>query len=397
MHNQYDIPMEAMVSISGQWINRNTGEVVNVRDSIMMDNSMGVSLMDGRFLDMNEFCNNYIQMSDEEVNDMSNEYQSTNMGVSGRYKDDFSMKPSRQPDNFYDVENLDDLFPPKTTPIEEHHYNHHHNHHHHDHDNCKENNNIKLIKQLFDSINPSIEADLKMYTTNFPVSELKMLTNIFGVKTSEVAQYIFENYFTIDMVMSAITKYVEKYIDGKHHNCCPKPEHKPKCEKEIKYPDILDEKFNQSPKLADVNGNIVSGHYNENGVFEYYDEDNNLNLIYKDEDGYVFFVYKNNKWYQLKNENGEIIEEELPITGSKEVEDETHAYGPDGILYEGEWVDNGDNKVFNYKNSLGYEAMIIDNKDGSFDYMYFVPDDEGGKYYQVFKNEDGTTREELVG
>ena len=55
-----------MTGPQGEWIDRRTGNKVIVRDTIYDGTHQSVHLSDGRVLTMNEFGNNFIQMSNEE-------------------------------------------------------------------------------------------------------------------------------------------------------------------------------------------------------------------------------------------------------------------------------------------------------------------------------------------
>ena len=55
-----------MTGPQGEWIDRRTGNKVIIRDTIYDGTHQTVHLSDGRVLTMNEFGNNFIQMSNEE-------------------------------------------------------------------------------------------------------------------------------------------------------------------------------------------------------------------------------------------------------------------------------------------------------------------------------------------
>ena len=201
-------------SISGQWVSKRTGESILVRDSIIMDNDMSVILSDGRTLSMEEFSRDYIQMSEEEYDIGGQQISSSNSnsntqinnpspgGVSGRYKDtnttiQLPPEPLEQPD--YDFGNIEEDFydevPLKTST-----------------NNKQDSPNFEMVRKLFENTNPEILVDVSMQTKKFPVDEIKMLINIFGVSPSEISEYIFNQYFNTENIVKAIEKYLTEKV-----------------------------------------------------------------------------------------------------------------------------------------------------------------------------------------
>ncbi|MCH5167506.1 MAG: hypothetical protein J1F35_06375 [Erysipelotrichales bacterium] len=225
MYNQYDDwNMDGIggPNISGKWMNKRTGDTIFVRDSIIMDNSMSVMLSDGRAIDMEEFSRDYIQMSEEEYDLGGNQISSNNSnnniinpgpgGVSGRYKDSNviqtpPMEELQQPE--YDFGNLQEDYYEEafnTPPITQ----------------KKDSPNLEMIKKLFENTNPEISINISMETKNFPVNEINMLTNIFGVSPLEISEYIFNQYFNTENIIEAIKKYLSEKIGLKFENTEPK-------------------------------------------------------------------------------------------------------------------------------------------------------------------------------
>lgn len=197
-------------SVSGKWTNKITGETVMVRDSVIMDNDMAVILANGSVINMTEFSRDYIQMSEEEYdlggNVVSPSQNSNHQGaVSGRYVGESNSTPSPAPVPMGEQPGYDDFIDPIANPqadilVEDIFYD--------EAPVVKSNPNIDLIKKLFENTNPDIVVDLKLKAKNFPINELNMLTNIFGVKASEISKYIFDNYFTKEMISESINKYL---------------------------------------------------------------------------------------------------------------------------------------------------------------------------------------------
>lgn len=451
----YGTDMPGMDSMQGKWTNKRTGEVVMVRDTILMDNSITIMLADGRVLDMNDFSRDYIQISDEEYGD---DGSMINGAVSGKYKGEHSHAPvmdTPDPDFREDFIDLEDL---RRKDFGHHEHNHHHGHHHFpepphhkppmfEPPMCDCDETTRLIEKVFDKIKPTVGIDVKIISHDFPIDELNMLINVFGITRKDIGKYLYQNYIGQDSIIAAIDDFLKESLSNKDEEkpetpetpdtpelpddtdvkfeddldpgftVTPEEEHRPKPPKKNKcckhhhhkrgdnpssgpYPwEDKEDECEDRKNRTDLLGDTYPGIYLESGAFQYYNKEGHLCLIYKEDDGhYVYFENIDHDWYQVTlNDEGELEYEKLPVAPSvkdeepeepeiTETEDDTHAFGPDNKLHEGEWTvrENGD-KVFSYQEG-DIEWLIVEDQTGNRDYLYR----KENKWYIRNINPDGS-------
>lgn len=211
MFNPYDdfagSPTDMMGGgmVTGKWTNRRTGQTVLVRDCIMVDEGMAIMLSDGSSINMEEFSRDYFQMSDEEYDMNGNVSQNASPSapgaVSGRVINPSSnSKPTTQPipvETFESEYVAEDMFAPKQQNFyEDVNIN--------SVSTPQKSTNYDLIDKLFTNKNPNIKLDFAIQSENFPVNELKMLIDVFGVDVSEISKYIVNKYLSMDEIVTYV-------------------------------------------------------------------------------------------------------------------------------------------------------------------------------------------------
>lgn len=189
-----------MEGITGKWTNKLTGEVINVRDSIIDGDDM-IIISDKGNLSMLDFSQNYIQISDE-VYENSIQYQPIN------YDNDINeIDLSIKPDNEYNnmsintkVVNDDYTVELQRDPIVIQKNN--------EYNSYEENSNLLMIDKLFKKIdfNPVINIDIN--PVGWPQNQLKMLIDIYDVTPNEIAQYLIREYIHPEYILEQVSKYV---------------------------------------------------------------------------------------------------------------------------------------------------------------------------------------------
>lgn len=200
--------------ITGKWINKATGEEVQVRDTVMCDEGVSVMLADGRMISMNEFSNNYYQISDDlydtngNVIGKCNEKEPVNIPPYNPGKP--GMVPPPIDDDF-----LHHPIPPKPDcgchkpvgpkpgphkPCPKSDFT----------DITEDKKHLDMIKEVFAKVSPApkLEASTAMQGTNFPTTQLQMLVNIFNVSIEDIAVYLYKTYFTPEQVVEYLKSYV---------------------------------------------------------------------------------------------------------------------------------------------------------------------------------------------
>lgn len=210
--------------ISGKWMNKFTGQVIHVRDSVIDGDQMVIITGNGT-LTMDEFANNYIQASDEIYDERGNVISNSTMDFSeicetkpktGNVKL-FNDEPIKN-ENFVRIEsdnsNIYDSTPlfintgyidTSATSLDVSITN--------EKDLCGVNENYKLIDKLFNKVNFIPKIDINIESENFPKEQLKMLVDIYDITEQEIADYIRLNYLSEDILNESISQCIKKELN----------------------------------------------------------------------------------------------------------------------------------------------------------------------------------------
>lgn len=184
--------------ISGKWMNKNTGQIINVRDSVMDGDNMIIITNYGT-IPMNEFANNYIQASDEIYDSSGKIISTTEM-------------------SFDEIANLHNteikrgnvkLFNDDTTVIN-----------HIEHESISETKpvnkkindydlNFTLIDKLFEKTNFNPNINIKISGDNLPKVEIKMLMDIYDINIDDISKYIIDKYINTENIIDAINNTIK--------------------------------------------------------------------------------------------------------------------------------------------------------------------------------------------
>ena len=189
-----------MEGITGKWTNKLTGEVINVRDSIIDGDDM-IIISDKGNLSMLDFSQNYIQIS-AEVYENSIQYQPIN------YDNDINeIDLSIKPDNEYNnmsintkVVNDDYTVELQRDPIVIQKNN--------EYNSYEENSNLLMIDKLFKKIDFNPVINIEINPVGWPQNQLKMLIDIYDVTPNEIAQYLIREYIHPEYILEQVSKYV---------------------------------------------------------------------------------------------------------------------------------------------------------------------------------------------
>lgn len=195
-----EIPMGGP-TITGKWISKKTGEVVQVRDSVICDNDVSVMLSDGRMISMSDFSNNYYQMS-EEIYDESGKVVGKDTTIPD-YRPGADPapcscpKPGPKPGPRPPMPPV----PPRPCPPKPEDYD----------DIAKEKRHIEMVTDVFSKVKPEPNIDYTFAITgeNFPKEQLQMLLDIFGVHINDISLYLYKRFFTPEKIMAKIKEYLE--------------------------------------------------------------------------------------------------------------------------------------------------------------------------------------------
>jgi len=165
--------------ITGKWINKKTGQVINVRDSFIEGDNNMILMTDKGQLSMEEFTKYYIQASDEMYNEN---------GVV------IDTKPVEISD-ITDVNNTDLVADPivfnQSSQVK------------------NKINNFDLIDKIFKKSSWTPNIDIKIQSKDdFPSKELNMLIDYFDVKIEDISEYIGNYVINQDLLREQISNYL---------------------------------------------------------------------------------------------------------------------------------------------------------------------------------------------
>ena len=180
------------LGVSGQWINKNTGKIINVRDSIIDGDNM-IIITDSGQIDMNDFSKNYVQASDEIYDENGN--------VTSVEK----INPEEIASSFRNVSNVNrNIIDNSTTKIENRRPNL-------TNEQIKKVNNdtegIKLVKKLLEKTITKINIEL--ICDDFPIKELQMLQTIYDVTPEDISKCIFKYFITDKQFNESIERFMK--------------------------------------------------------------------------------------------------------------------------------------------------------------------------------------------
>lgn len=194
------------LGVSGQWINKNTGKIINVRDSIIDGDNM-IILTDSGQIDMNEFSKNYVQASDEIYDENGHvtsvekinpeEIASSFRNVSNAKRnaiDNRNVSNVKRNDIDNDTTRIENRRPVLTNEQIN-----------------KVNNDtegIKLVKKLLEKTITKINIEL--VCDDFPIKELQMLQTIYDVTPEDISKCIFKYFITDKQFNESIKRFMEK-------------------------------------------------------------------------------------------------------------------------------------------------------------------------------------------
>lgn len=192
MNNVYDFgsgPGGPM--ISGKWMNKRTGEVINVRDCLMDGDNMVLSTSKG-MMDFSSFSNNYIQASDE-VYDTSGKVIKTEAVKIEEIAD--AIKEENPPINL------------NTKPLTQNENN--------KGQGVNKINNFDLIDKIFKKIESKPNVNLNIEWAGFPKKELLMLIEYFDVKSEDIAKYIGKYLINEQLLNDALNNFINEKLNSK--------------------------------------------------------------------------------------------------------------------------------------------------------------------------------------
>lgn len=165
------------MDIAGSWMNKRTGQKVNVRQSVQDGDNM-IIITDKGQISMEVFSRDYIQASDEIYDE------------SGKVIDSKPMEMDEDLSAIMDYENGNNVMPAYApAPVV--------------------NPNDQIIKKVFDKLTsfPKVKVDIKW--DDFPEAQINTLVNFLDVKIEDISKYIINNYVNSQALSESIDKILK--------------------------------------------------------------------------------------------------------------------------------------------------------------------------------------------
>ena len=165
------------MGITGTWMNKRTGQKVNVRQSVQDGDNM-IIITDRGQISMDVFSRDYIQASDEIYDE------------SGKVIDNKPMEMDEDLGAIMDYENCNAGMPAyESIPVV--------------------NPNDQIIKKVFDKLTsfPKVKVDVQW--DDFPEAQINTLVNFLDVKVADISNYIINNYVNSQALSESIDKILK--------------------------------------------------------------------------------------------------------------------------------------------------------------------------------------------
>ena len=206
-----------MTGPQGEWIDRRTGNKVIVRDTIYDGTHQSVHLSDGRVLTMNEFGNNFIQMSNEEYDANGRQIGVTSIKETSKTKAQKSKtlnpnilfkgmdKTNKQDVDFTEIpeENIESFVDDDLKLS----YN-----------NAPQESNVmssheSMVKKILDKVeDPKLNVSID-WGNSFPKNEFNMLSNFFDITNDDIVDAIVKKYVNIENIKESLKQQLlENYF-----------------------------------------------------------------------------------------------------------------------------------------------------------------------------------------
>lgn len=200
--------MDEMMQIQGDWINKNTGQKIHIKNSVIDGDQMIIITNLGQ-LSMDEFSRNYIQVSDD-MYDMNGKIITTNEYAQQINKnlpkvetlDNQEYTINYNPVDFNNTECItmtNDEAKATAFTINES-------------SNTTSITNIGLIKKVFDKVNAKPEINVTINFNEFPKEQIATLVNFLDVSIDDIANYLYTEYVNENNVKEQIKSIINREL-----------------------------------------------------------------------------------------------------------------------------------------------------------------------------------------
>ena len=175
------------IGISGRWLNKRNGQIINIRNSVMDGDNM-IIITDKGQISMTEFSRDYIQASDDI-------YDETGKIIAHEEvkHEDYAENPDwLQIQETINTPRMHNVNQPAKPVI---------------------NTNDQIIKKVFDKLTtyPKINVDIKW--DDFPEAQMQTLVNFLDISIDDISKYIIKNYVNVEALALEITEILKSKLN----------------------------------------------------------------------------------------------------------------------------------------------------------------------------------------
>lgn len=175
------------IGISGRWLNKRNGQMINIRNSVMDGDNM-IIITDKGQISMTEFSRDYIQASDD-IYDETGKV----IGHEEVKHEDYAENPDW-------LQIQETINTPRMHNVNQH----------------KQpviNTNEQIIKKVFDKLTtyPKINVDIKW--DDFPEAQMQTLVNFLDISIDDISKYIIKNYVNVEALALEITEILKSKLN----------------------------------------------------------------------------------------------------------------------------------------------------------------------------------------
>ena len=175
------------IGISGRWLNKRNGQMINIRNSVMDGDNM-IIITDKGQISMTEFSRDYIQASDD-IYDETGKV----IGHEEVKHEDYAENPDwLQIQETINTSRMHNVNQPAKPVI---------------------NTNDQIIKKVFDKLTtyPKINVDIKW--DDFPEAQMQTLVNFLDISIDDISKYIIKNYVNAEALALEITEILKSKLN----------------------------------------------------------------------------------------------------------------------------------------------------------------------------------------
>lgn len=172
------------IGITGKWINKITGQVINVRNSVIDGDNM-IIISDAGQIMMSDFSQNYVQASDEIYDESGHVVDNKPVEISEIVNNEQSN---------YVSNNLINM----NSPIQQEVQNL----------NVVESENDKIIEKVFKKIKNEPKISVNIEWDDFPESQLNTLIEFLDIPMDDISSYIIKHYITDEQISKCLSQYL---------------------------------------------------------------------------------------------------------------------------------------------------------------------------------------------